>query len=80
MRCARAAIKAVPDSQLGDAVKFFGQDSNKGNVLMLYATHAHEHLGQAIAYARTVGVVPPWSAKSATQSTTRMSTTTTSPR
>jgi hypothetical protein len=23
-------------------------------------THAHEHLGQAIAYARMVGVVPPW--------------------
>jgi hypothetical protein len=23
----------------------------------------HEHLGQAIAYARVNGVVPPWSAK-----------------
>jgi hypothetical protein len=25
------------------------------------ATHAHEHLGQSIAYARMNGVVPPWS-------------------
>jgi hypothetical protein len=22
--------------------------------------HAHEHLGQAIAYSRSVDVVPPW--------------------
>ena len=61
---ARAAIKTVTAEQFNDAVKFFGQDSNKGNVIMLYATHAHEHLGQAIAYARTAGIVPPWSAKS----------------
>jgi len=24
-------------------------------------THLHEHLGQLIAYARSNGVVPPWS-------------------
>ena len=30
-------------------------------VLMLAQTHLHEHLGQLIAYARTNGVVPPWS-------------------
>lgn len=24
-------------------------------------THLHEHLGQAIAYARSNGVTPPWS-------------------
>jgi hypothetical protein len=28
---------------------------------MLVQTHLHEHLGQSIAYARTRGVVPPWS-------------------
>jgi uncharacterized damage-inducible protein DinB len=33
----------------------------KGQVLMLVATHAHEHLGQSIAYARTNHIVPPWS-------------------
>jgi hypothetical protein len=32
-------------------------------MLMRLATHAHEHLGQAIAYARSVGTVPPWSKK-----------------
>ena len=28
---------------------------------ILATTHLHEHLGQAIAYARSNGVVPPWS-------------------
>jgi hypothetical protein len=27
----------------------------------------HEHLGQSIAYARSNGVVPPWSAKQAAE-------------
>ena len=31
--------------------------------MMIIATHAHEHLGQSIAYARSNGVVPPWSVK-----------------
>jgi uncharacterized damage-inducible protein DinB len=32
------------------------------SVLMVLLSHAHEHLGQSIAYARMVGVVPPWTA------------------
>lgn len=27
---------------------------------LLLVTHSHEHLGQSIAYARSNGVVPPW--------------------
>ena len=30
---------------------------------MLILSHVHEHLGQSIAYARSNGVVPPWTAK-----------------
>jgi uncharacterized damage-inducible protein DinB len=33
----------------------------KAQILMLTATHPHEHLGQSIAYARTNHIVPPWS-------------------
>lgn len=33
----------------------------KAQLLMLCATHPHEHLGQAIAYARTNHITPPWS-------------------
>jgi len=28
---------------------------------MIVQTHLHEHLGQSIAYARSIGVTPPWS-------------------
>jgi uncharacterized damage-inducible protein DinB len=40
----------------------FGQPASKRRMLILLVTHMHEHLGQSIAYARTNGVVPPWSA------------------
>ena len=33
----------------------------KAQLLLLTATHPHEHLGQAIAYARINHIVPPWS-------------------
>lgn len=55
------AIAQTPDDQLDAPVKMFGQDATKRRVLTLLATHMHEHLGQSIAYARTNGVVPPWS-------------------
>lgn len=59
----RHAIASVPDDQLEAPIKLFGRDSNKRGVLHLLVTHMHEHLGQSIAYARTNGVVPPWSAR-----------------
>ena len=58
----RHAIGSVPDAELDTPVKLFGRDSTKRGVLHLLVTHMHEHLGQSIAYARTNGVVPPWSA------------------
>lgn len=39
----------------------FGQQTSRGGALVRSVTHCHEHLGQAIAYARANGVVPPWS-------------------
>ncbi len=35
----------------------------KGQLLMILTGHAHEHLGQSIAYARMNHIVPPWSRK-----------------
>jgi len=31
-------------------------------VIFLILSDAHEHLGQAVAYARMNGIVPPWTA------------------
>jgi uncharacterized damage-inducible protein DinB len=59
---ARQAINAASDADLDKSVKIFGQDGTARQVILLIATHAHEHLGQSIAYARMNGVVPPWSA------------------
>ncbi len=57
----KQAMTTVPDAELDASVSLFGSPSTKRGVLVLVATHAHEHLGQSIAYARMNGVVPPWS-------------------
>jgi uncharacterized damage-inducible protein DinB len=59
----RQAMSAVPDAEMEKAVKIFGRDGNTREVFLLLATHAHEHLGQSIAYARMTGITPPWSQK-----------------
>ncbi len=56
-----AAMRAVNESDLDASVRFFGQDRTARSLWVLTTTHLHEHLGQAIAYARTNDVVPPWS-------------------
>ena len=55
------AITGLSDSDLQTPVKLFGRDMTKQGALMLIVLDQHEHLGQSIAYARTNGVVPPWS-------------------
>ncbi|HKS05904.1 MAG TPA: DinB family protein [Gemmatimonadaceae bacterium] len=49
------------DANAGEVIKFFGSDWSRMRAMVLTVTHLHEHLGQAIAYARSNGVVPPWS-------------------
>ena len=56
------AIAALSDADLGRSIDFFGRQMTTWDVVVIAATHAHEHLGQSIAYARSNGVVPPWSA------------------
>ena len=58
-----AAINALPEADLGKSVKIFDHDGTNLDVLLIVVSHAHEHLGQSIAYARSNGVVPPWSVK-----------------
>ena len=55
------AITGLSDNDLQAPVKLFGRDMTKQGALMLLLADQHEHLGQSIAYARTNGVVPPWS-------------------
>jgi uncharacterized damage-inducible protein DinB len=55
------AIATLSDNDLHTHVKLFGEDMTKQDAVMLILEDQHEHLGQSIAYARTNGVVPPWS-------------------
>jgi uncharacterized damage-inducible protein DinB len=54
-------ITRLSDNDLQVPVKLFGEDMTKQGALMLILEDQHEHLGQSIAYARSNGVVPPWS-------------------
>lgn len=58
----RAAIQNTPEEDLSKMTKLFGEDATTRQAMMVAANHAHEHLGQSIAYARMNGVTPPWSA------------------
>ena len=58
----RTAITNTPDADLDQKVKAFGRDLSKRGVFLIALGHLHEHLGQSIAYARSNGVTPPWSA------------------
>jgi len=60
---ARKAIEAVPDAELEKKINLFGRDTTSRAALLVLVNHSHEHLGQAIAYARMNGVVPPWTAR-----------------
>jgi uncharacterized damage-inducible protein DinB len=55
------AITALSDNDLQAPVKLFGRDMTKQAALTLILEDQHEHLGQSIAYARSNGMVPPWS-------------------
>ena len=56
-------LEGMSDADLDRATEFFGMKSTVRGGYMLLLSHAHEHLGQSIAYARMNGVTPPWSAK-----------------
>ena len=57
---AHAAIEAMTNADFNKPLPKLGPDANYGDVIYILVTHAHEHLGQSIAYARMNGIVPPW--------------------
>ncbi len=58
----RMVIRGLADADLDKPTTLFGQQTTYRNVLLSAVSHAHEHLGQMIAYARMNAIVPPWSA------------------
>jgi uncharacterized damage-inducible protein DinB len=58
----RSAVEKRSNDDLRKIVKEFGPEASEGDVIYLIVADAHEHLGQAVAYARMNGIVPPWTA------------------
>jgi len=52
---------SYPKADLKKQVKFFGNDATADGVFLRILVHNHEHMGQSVAYARSIGVKPPWS-------------------
>ena len=57
---ARRAITSMSEADLDKSLDWFGGKNTERGVLLFVVRHAAEHLGQSIAYARFIGVVPPW--------------------
>lgn len=57
---AKKAILAMPDADLEKIIPWNGGKITERGVLLYIVQHIAQHLGQQIAYARSIGVVPPW--------------------
>lgn len=58
---ARTAMTNLPDAKVDGATRLYGRSVPGWAVMLQLVAHMNEHLGQSIAYARSNGVVPPWS-------------------
>lgn len=57
----KESVENMDESKLSEHTELYGRTVNGQAVLMQLITHKSEHVGQAIAYARMNGIVPPWS-------------------
>jgi uncharacterized damage-inducible protein DinB len=57
---AQKAINGMSNADFAKLLPKLGPQANAGDVVYILVGDAHEHLGQAVAYARENGVVPPW--------------------
>ena len=57
-----SAVKNLSEADLQKPTKLFGRDTTGLGVAYHLIADMHEHLGQAIAYARVNSIVPPWTA------------------
>ena len=60
-------INGMSNADFAKLLPKLGPKANAGDVVYVLVADAHEHLGQAIAYARENGIVPPWTAQAQKQ-------------
>jgi uncharacterized damage-inducible protein DinB len=57
----KKAHAGIRPAELHRKVKVQGRDATVEGMYLRIIVHTNEHMGQLIAYARTNGIVPPWS-------------------
>ena len=60
---AQKTINGMSNADFAKLLPKLGPQANAGDVVYILVADAHEHLGQAVAYARVNGIVPPWTAQ-----------------
>lgn len=60
-------INGMSNADFAKLLPKLGPKANAGDVVYILVADAHEHLGQAVAYARENGIVPPWTAQAQKQ-------------
>lgn len=56
----KTSLQNASTDRMGDTLALFGSQFTAQQVWIMTTTHVHEHLGQMIAYARSMGIAPPW--------------------
>lgn len=64
---AKKEINNMTNADFARMIPKLGPQANAGDVVYILVIDAHEHLGQAVAYARQNGIVPPWTAEAQKQ-------------
>ncbi|HXR38989.1 MAG TPA: DinB family protein [Terracidiphilus sp.] len=54
------SFTAASEEYLGAQMEFFGENTTVRRLYLRILAHSHEHMGQAIAYTRSIGVRVPW--------------------
>jgi uncharacterized damage-inducible protein DinB len=57
----RKSLESARPGTLAREADFFGTPTTRRGIFVNLDVHIAEHLGQAIAYARMNGIIPPWS-------------------
>jgi uncharacterized damage-inducible protein DinB len=58
---AKQAVMTLSDADMEKTADWSGgRKATYREIMFFLAAHQHEHLGQAIAYARVIGITPPW--------------------
>lgn len=60
LQAVREAFSEAGDSELERRLHFFGELTTVRRAYLRLLSHAHEHMGQMIAYLRCNGIAPPW--------------------